>query len=479
MRHLHNLDSYRLLTGNLGQLLPAGLVEVLPGDVFNHSASLMVRVSPMAAPVMHPMTARVHHLFVPHRLSWPDGYAVSWEDFITGGPDGNASDPLPTMNSTGVAGDLLDYLGVPTEANIEISALPLRAVNLCFNEWFRDQDLVTERSLTDTSIPKIAWGKDYYQTARPWPQKGDEVTLPLGTSADVHTASAEGATVSVYSDAEAEQRRLDASGATATVSVNSGTSATKLYADLSNATAATVNAIRRAFALQRFAENRARYGSRYPEYLRLLGVRSADARLQRPEYLGGGTARISVSEVLQTAPDSSADPDAGVGDMYGHGIAMTRSNAYRRKFTEHGYVITFVSVRPRSLYATGVDRTFLRRDREDFWQRELEHIGQQPVLEQELYADSTNAANIFGYSDRYQEYRFQPSRVSGEFRTTLDHWHLGRLFGSAPALNASFIECDPSKRVFNDQTTHSLWMAVQHNLKARRLVTRRSSGRIL
>lgn len=242
-------------------------------------------------------------------------------------------------------------------------------------------------------------------------------------------------------------------------------------------TAANINDLRLAFALQRYEEARARYGSRYTEYLRYLDVRSSDARLQRPEYLGGGRQTIQFSEVLQTGVTTSGDDTEGVGNLRGHGIAAVRSNRYRRFFEEHGYVITLLSVLPKTIYVQGLHRTFNRRTKEDFWQKELQHIGQQEVLNKELYAPHASPDGVFGYQDRYDEYRRTPSRVSGEFRSTeLDYWHMARLFDSDPTLNASFVTSDPTKRVNAVQTNDVLWMMINHSMQARRLVASKGTA---
>lgn len=481
------MNYHRLLTGDMGQLLPCGLVEVLPGDTFRHRARAYVRLSPMAAPVMHPMTIRLDHFFVPMRLAWPSSWPVSWETFITGGANNDDTSQLPTAQTSGQVGDLFDYLGCPLVTGVDVSNLPLKVYNLCFNEFYRDQDLVPERAEFAQDIANIAWEKDYFSTARPWPQKGPEVTLPLATTAPVKGIGPLGNTYG----AGAPFYETGASAARTPTSAR-GTSATELqweedpnnagfpgiFADLSQAAAASITAIRRAFALQRYAENRARWGSRYSEYLRKgFGATPPDARLQRPEYLGGSRQRVSVSEVLQTAPGQT--PRFGVGDLYGHGIGLARNGGYRAKFQEHGYVISLLSIRPKAMYTNGVERTWLRRDREDFFQPELQFVGQQQVWQQEVYATGVNKDNVFGWSDRYQEYRYQRSGISGEFRQNLDYWHLGRKFATEPALNESFVECKPSKRIFNEQTANSLWIAVDHSIAARRRVSRNAAGRVL
>jgi len=467
----------------MGRLYPIGLVEVLPKDTFQHSTSIFMRFSPMAAPVMHPVTVRVHHMFVPHRINWPESEGGGWEQFITGGPTNSDTQTVPTITTTGTAGDLLDYFNLPVVSGAAVSALPVRAFNLCFNEYFRDQDIVTARLLTDVTIPKIAWEKDYLTTSRPFAQKGPAITLPIGDSAPVVGDGADTTIVYGASDGSFDMRGNGA-GAVAQWSGTKNTDpvhfvTTGLEADLSAATAPDIIEFRRAFALQRFAEARAKYGSRYTEYLRYLGVKSSDARLQRPEYLGGGKVKVSISEVLQTADDASSRA-FGVGDMYGHGVAHMRSNAYRRTFEEHGYVVSFLSVRPKAMYLNGITRTWLRRDREEFWQKELQQIGQQEVWNGEVFSDGIADDHLtFGYQDRYADYKREPNRVSSEFKTTLDYWHLGRDFASLPTLNTSFIECDPSLRIFNDQTSDTLWIAAQHSLVARRLVTAGNQSRIL
>lgn len=498
-RNKFSLSHHKLLTCNMGELVPIACMEVLPGDAFQMATSALVRCSPLLTPVMHPVDVRIHHWFVPHRLSWTD-----WENFITGGPDGNNASVMPTI-STGGSGvsvsSLADYLGIPTGvANKSYSALPTRGYQRIYNEWYRDQDLETAATIdltdgadttTTTSLQNCDWEKDYLTSARPWEQKGPSITLPLGSTAPVkgigiRDASAAGvdSNVSTRETLPLTTPRTypfsisTASASSGNIEVTSGTDRTpKIYADLSEATASSVNLLREAFALQRYEEARARYGSRYTEYLRYLGVRSSDARLQRPEYLGGGRNTIQFSEVLQTG-GTSAGAQTGVGNLAGHGIAATRSNRFRRFFEEHGYIISLMSVRPKTMYIQGLRRTFNRTVKEDFWQHELEHIGQQEVLNKEVYLAHATPEGTFGYQDRYDEYRREESWVSGEFRSTLNMWHFARSFSGDPALNATFVKCVPSEAPFAVNSSNTLWIMVKNSVQARRMLTRTGNSYI-
>lgn len=479
-----SLSHYKLFSCDMGELIPCGLVEVLPGDTFQHATSLLVRASPLLAPVMHPVHVRIHHWYVPMRLLWSE-----WENFITGGPDGLNASVFPTRTINPSVGTLSDYLGITPGATSTVSALPYRAYAKIFNEFYRDEDLVTPLvvstasgvdSTTNTTLQRVAWEKDYFTSSRPWEQKGPTITIPLGTTAPVIYNTPTGAApiarnsatgtpfatgAGVLTDAGTGQLQVSSQGAL--IDPN-GTLAT----DLTGASAVTMTILRQAAALQRMEEARARYGSRYSEYLRYLGVRSSDARLQRPEYLGGGRQTIQFSEVLQTAADG-ANP---VGTLRGHGISAIRSNRYRRFFEEHGYVMSLMSVIPKTIYAQGLERTFNRRTKEDFWQKELQHIGQQQVLNKEVYAAHTSPNGVFGYQDRYDEYRRHPSNIAAEFRTTLNFWHEARIFSSDPALNASFVTSTPSERIFATPATDNLYIMARHSIQARRLVAQTGSS---
>ncbi len=486
-RSKHSLSNTKLFSCDMGELVPCGLIEVLPGDTMQQNTNLLLRVSPLLAPVMHPVNARIHHWFVPHRLVWDN-----WEPFITGGSDGFDASVFPTITDNFAVGTLGDYLGLPTAvAGLEVSALPFRGYALIFNEWYRDQDLVTELVMskddgadttTSTLLQRIAWERDYFTSSRPWTQKGPEITLPLsgdapvtgiGKKTQVYSATDEtvfesGATGSVVYDDNRLIKGTDNDNTFFVEEDPANAGFPGIFADLSGVSATTINDLRLAFALQRYEEARARYGSRYVEYLRHLGVKSSDARLNRPEYLGGGKQVIQFSEVLQTAEGTNP-----VGELRGHGIGALRTNRYRRYFEEHGYVFSFLSVRPKTMYTQGLPRTWNRRTKEDFFQHELQAIGQQEVINKEIYAPHTTPEGVFGFNDRYEEYREQPSTVGGEFRTSvLDFWHMARIFASDPALNSTFVTSVPTKRINAVQTNDVLWCMANHSVQARRMVAK-------
>lgn len=497
-RAKHSLSHYKLFTCKMGQLVPVSWFEALPGDTIQQATSALVRCAPLVTPVMHPISVRFHHWFVPNRLLWSN-----WQSFITGGSDGLDASAHPYITFTNPAvSSLADYLGVPTAnfSSKRVSALPFRAYNLIFNEYYRDQDLVTAltNSLADgsdttsnTSLQTIAWEKDYLTSSRPWAVKGAAVSLPLGTRANIsglgvstsETPNASATFKDTVSGAAGVAYAGNYVDATANIGIRSqGSGASSfpdVYADLSSATGIDINTVRNAFALQRFEEARARYGSRYTEYLRYLGIRSSDARLQRPEYLGGGKNIIQFSEVLQTGVTTSG-AQTGVGTMFGHGITGMRTNRYRRFFEEHGVVMTLMSVRPKTMYSQRLKRGFMRGvdttyigttgNKYDYWQRELQTIGQQQVNATEV--DPQSGVGSFGYQDRYDEYRREESSVAGLFRTSLNTWHLSREFGSAPSLNSTFVQCVPSTRIFADTSNDNLYICANHSIQARRLVSK-------
>lgn len=489
-RSKHSLSSTHLLSCDMGELVPINILETLPGDSFQVGTTALVRCAPMLSPPMHPVRVRIHHWFVPHRLVWDN-----FEAFITGGPDGNNASVFPTWAGGAVTqGSLANYLGLPVATVPAVSALPFRAYSLIWNEYYRDQDLQNalviskadgNDTTTNRTLQNVCWEKDYFTSARPWELKGTAAIIPLGGQAPVTglvvtgDTSASLAGFGTVAADDAARQRFDA-GLAVTAQNNSGTNPAsgsnrpQVFADLSGVPAINVNTLRQSLAVQRFQEARARYGSRYPEYLRALGVRSSDARLNRPEYLGGGVQTIQFSEVVQSAADG-ANP---VSTLRGHGITAMRSNRFRRFFEEHGYVITLLSVLPKTIYTNGLERTWNRRTKYDFWQRELENLGQQSILNKEIRASHATPDGVFGYQDRYDEYRRQWSKVTGEFsQSTLNYWHFARDFSSDPALNASFVSAVPPERPFAAPSADVLYVQAQHSVQARRLVSFKANPR--
>lgn len=491
-RYKHSLSHYHLTTFDMGELVPVANFEVLPGDTIRMATSALIRVSPLLTPVMHPVTVRIHHWFVPYRVMWPG--PPGWEDFITGGPDGTFGGTYPSHPASGVApaGSLGNYLGIPLNTNpaLTVAKFPFMAYNMIYNEHYRDEDLCPLVNVDlDVGLKKIAWEKDRFTSARPWTQKGPAVTIPLGQSAPVRAASGD----IVTADTNAmRMRRVDGvtqaaqtpyqagGGISSEVFAGASSSAiangtrvfpSNLYADLATASAATVNQWRFAMAVQRYQEARAQYGDRYPEYLAYLGVRSSDGRLDRPEYLGGGKTTISFSEVLRTGDGGTPSASNPIGDLNGHGIAAMRSRSFVRFFEEHGVVLSLASVRPRSIYVNGLHKQWSRRSKENYWQKELERVGQEEIFNREVYAPGATPEGVFGYQDRYSDYRHFPSYITGDFAdTTMSDWHFGRMFGAQPALNQAFVECVPGKRPMAEQTKDSLWCMFNHSIQARRLV---------
>jgi hypothetical protein len=519
-RNKFSLSNYKLLTGAMGKLLPIGLYEVLPGDTIQQNTSLFIRMAAMVTPVMHPLRVRIHHWYVPLRLIWDD-----FEDFITGGADGMdvSVPPYQVKDSAFSTGTLADYFGLPISPLAppkKFSALPFRAYDLIYNEWYRDQDLEAElvfskaSGLDTTTVRDLQacdWERDYFTTARPWPQKGPAVTVPIqGAPGDfsiipdpsqpyptftptrISGSSGSGITPERYmgtgypgqSSGQPFQPYMPHHYSNQTDDtffdredwLNSGL---KFSTGSGSLGSLDINALREAFALQKFEEHRAMYGSRYTEYLRYLGIKASDSRLQRPEYLGGGSSTIQFSEVIQTGANMPADIAGPVGTLRGHGIGAMRSNRFRRFIEEHGFIISLMSAIPKTIYMQATPRLWTRETKEDYWQRELEHVGQQEVYVDELYpaynADGTR--KVFGYQNRYDEYREIQSSVCGQFRNSEKYWHLARDFANEPVLNASFVKANPSARIFADPGTEGrqaqqMYIMANHSIQARRLLSR-------
>ncbi len=472
-RFNHDLSFMHNLSANMGYLVPIAAIDVLPGDTFQHATNLLARVAPLAKPVMHPVEIRVHNWYVPNRIIWDQ-----WEEFIT--EQNQHTYPTNTITSAS-AGVLYDHMGCEPVVGTQQDALPVRAYNKIYNEFYRDQDLAFERSTNALDLAKIAWGKDYFTTARPTKQNGGAVEVGFNqgsapiTGLGIRQDPSPSSTISLR-DSEASD--VTSPGWTthdANTQVNifehpDHPGYPNIRADLSAATGGiAIDDLRRAIAMQRIAEGRVMYGSRYVDFLRYYGINPSDGRLDRPEYLGGGKQQISFSEVLSNSVVSGNDDP---GQLYGHGIAGMRSRRYKKTFEEHGWMLSLLSVRPVGIYQTGIPRKFSRRDPQDFWHRELELMPWQEIPNTEIYGAGSPAIT-FGYTPRYDEYRETQNYVSGTFRGgTEEDWTLARNFTSQPSLNQTFIQCDPSDRIYQDTSMPELLISANHTIKAKRLVAK-------
>jgi len=478
-----NLSHERKLTGNMASLIPIYTQEIIPGDRFKVSSEIMLRLAPLVSPIMHRVHVHTHFFYVRNSIVWDN-----WQKFITGGEDGLDASVLPKINindaqaSLCQKGSLYDYFGLPIPpsdgsitASTDLNALPYRAYQMIFNEYYRDQNLQEKVDFStgddaQTDFAKLLqlrtrnWEKDYYTSALPWAQKGDPVTAPIGIkyASQAKIAGGDGSSYPTASGTLVHDTQGN-------IASSEGATWNEIENIDPDATGIDVENLRIALRLQRWLERNARSGSRYIEaILAHFGERVPDYTAQRPVYLGGGKQNVVISEVLQTA-ETATTPQ---GNMAGHGISVGKTNSFKGRFKEHGFVIGIMSILPKTAYQNGIQKFWMKNDKFEYFWPEFAQLGEQPVNNKEIFMDWNQAGNdnTFGYQSRYAEYKYAPSLVSGDFRDNLAYWHMGRIFTDRQALNEEFIQANPRQDVFavTDPSVHKLYVQIYNDVAALR-----------
>lgn len=461
-----DLSHERKLTLQMGKLVPILWEETMPGDTFKGKTEVMLRFMPMVAPVMHRINVFIHYFFVPNRIIWNE-----WEDFITGGKDGTTSPTLP-FTTWGAHSDptvtetstLPDYMGLPTHTGaitgtVDISLLPFRAYQQIYNDYYRDPNLTDPIDYSTSNaamqLRSRCWEKDYFTSAFTQPQRGADVQVPstehglyatLTTGASPATGDLE---LKASTESDGSRRVQDS-----------------LLRDVNfTGTQLDVNDLRRSSAIQRWLETMQRGGHRYIEQIKsMFGVSSSDSRLQRAEYLGGVRNPVVISEVLNTSDTTNAPQ----GNMSGHGLSMGENGYFKHFSEEHGHILGILSVLPRTAYYQGISRKWYKHDKLDYPWPELANLGEQSLYNFEVYQDQAGAAadnlNTWGYQQRYAEYKHGLSSIHGDMKnTSFEAWQMARKFTSLPPLNNSFMESDPTDRIFASQGTDDYLVAQVYN----------------
>ncbi len=502
-RSVYRFNFEHKLSFRMGNLIPLKFVPIVPGDhIYSLSVESFTRMAPMIFPVMHRMNIKLYAFYVPHRIVWS-----GWNDFIFGGPDGDLEPSMPHFIMSDIwykgalkegfgSGSLADYLGFPWQnfksganpvGTRKIKSLKYRTYQMIWNEYFRDQnledaleldfDLEGHENNVDvlTTLRKKAWQKDYFTSALPWLQRGPATVMPVNVDASgLQAYLRDNNTSELLRFKDAGQLNVPgAAGAVSSIPASSQEGQSPDYSylkpenykvgmtplnlsdfldvylsgDNPDAASFLIDDLRKALSTQIWRERNARGGARPNEQLLAhFGVRSSDARLQRPEFLGATSAPISISEVLQSS--ESTQEGTPLGEMGGHGISARGNLLCKNKFfEEHGYLAVLMTCIPKTGYFQGLDKDDDKFDRFDYWWPEFAHIGEQPIMKSELLFNAENDDEVFGYTPRYAEYQYIPDTVAGEFRDTLKSWHMAREITDA-SLNASFVHCNPTDRIF-------------------------------